>query len=83
MTSEPVLTLPKARGVRTPGDVRAEFDRLGLSIEEWAEANGVNRHTVDDLLRGKTTGRRGESHKAAVLLGMKKGVIRDTKAARR
>ena len=36
---------------------------------------------VYDLLNGRTNGARGESHRAAVLLGLKEGVIEERAAS--
>lgn len=51
-----------------------ELDRRGETICAWADRFGIKRHVVFDLLRGRGKGRRGESHRAAVLMGMKKGI---------
>jgi gp16 family phage-associated protein len=62
--------------LRSKEEVRAEFERRGLSIRSWARANGIDAATVYNLLSGrKAVGRRGEAHKAAVLLGLKDGVV--------
>jgi gp16 family phage-associated protein len=47
-----------------------------MSISEFARANGLTRMAVADILRGKTIGRWGAAHNAAVLLGLKRGVVR-------
>lgn len=52
---------------------RAELSRKGVTIREWADANGVKRATAYNLLCGRLTGNRGEAHRAAVLLGVKLG----------
>lgn len=57
--------------VRTPEEVYAEFVANGINISEWSKEHGFSRYTVHDLLRGKRIGRRGESHKVAVALGLK------------
>lgn len=64
---------PKA--LRTRDEVIEEFARKGISVRSWAIANGVNPAVVHALLKGRLTGRIGESHKAAVLLGIKHGEI--------
>ncbi|MBF5004709.1 DNA-binding protein [Diaphorobacter caeni] len=62
--------------IRTKEEARAEFERRGLSIRAWARMNGLDSATVYNLLSGrKVVGLRGESHKAAVLLGLKEGVV--------
>jgi gp16 family phage-associated protein len=58
--------------VRTAKEARSWFDENGISIAEWCRKNGVERHTVIDLLHERLKGRRGKAHKAAVALGMKR-----------
>jgi gp16 family phage-associated protein len=69
--------MPKAtsRRIRTPQEVRAEFERKGLSIAKWSIRNGFNPNLVSDLLNGRKKGLRGDAHRAAVALGLKDGVI--------
>ncbi len=43
----------------------------GVTVSQFARANGLNRNAVQDLLRGRTQGNFGEAHSAAVALGMK------------
>ena len=59
----------------TPEQARADLDRRGISIAEFSRKHGLNKHLVSDLLNGRIKGRRGEAHRAAVLLGIKDGVI--------
>ena len=66
-----------SRTVRTPQQVRDEFDRKGVSIARWALNNGFNPNAVSDLLNGRKKGVRGEAHKIAVKLGLKAGEIVD------
>ena len=54
------------------------LDRLtreGLSIAEWAKRNKIGAGSVYAVLSGRSSGRFGVAHKAAVLLGMKAGTI--------
>lgn len=53
--------------------LKAELDRRGESIASWAMANGLNPLVVYGVLSGKRNPSRGQSHKAAVLVGMKQG----------
>lgn len=55
----------------TPKQSRAWFDAHGIAIKDWCETHGLDRYIVTDLLRGRLKGLRGESHRAAVLLGLK------------
>jgi len=71
------MTMPASRNVRTPQEVRQEFERKGLSIAKWASANGFNPNLVSDLLAGRKKGIRGQAHKIAVALRLKRGEIVD------
>jgi gp16 family phage-associated protein len=63
--------------VRTPAEVRAELDRRGKTIRQFAREIGVSDRIVYGVLRGRFKGRRGKSHRAAVLLGLKVGVVEE------
>lgn len=63
--------------IKTPEEVRAEFDRLGVSIAAWARKHGFKRGLVYEVLAKRRKCKRGNSHKIAVLLGLKDGVITD------
>lgn len=65
----------------TPEQARAQLDRAGISIVEFCRTHSLNKNLVSDLLNGRKKGRRGESHRAAVLLGIKQGEIPATTAA--
>lgn len=62
---------------RTPQDVRREFEHKGISIAAWAAANGFSSNLVGEVLAGRKKGIRGQSHKIAVMLGLKSGEIVD------
>ena len=47
----------------------------GLSVPEWAKANGFNPATVKAVLYGHSKGLRGEAHRVAVALGVKSGLV--------
>jgi gp16 family phage-associated protein len=51
--------------------VKARFEAEGLSISEWARANGFSVVMVYRVLSGESKGIRGEAHKIAVALGLK------------
>jgi gp16 family phage-associated protein len=59
----------------TPEQARAALDREGQSIAAFARIHGLNKNLVSDLLNGRKKGKRGQAHKAAVLLGIKEGVV--------
>ncbi len=67
--------------VKTPADIRAELDAQGMTITEWARQHGLKEQTVKDLLLGRIKGRYGEAHRAAVMLGLKRGVVPPAQAA--
>jgi gp16 family phage-associated protein len=75
-----IQRLPKKAQVRnvnvkTAKEVRADLVRRGKSVRQVAKEIGVSERIIFDLLRGRIKGRRGQAHRAAVLLGMKDGVI--------
>lgn len=61
--------------LRTVAEVRADFSRRGLTIREWSRRNGISDQIVREVLRGRFQGKYGAAHKAAVLLGLKEGVV--------
>jgi gp16 family phage-associated protein len=67
----------KTQFKRTPQEARAELDSKGLSISRWATQNGVSGNLATAVLRGELKCVRGESHKIAVLLGIKDGKVVD------
>jgi len=69
--------MSKPRTLKTPDQARADFERRGLSIAAWARAHKVGRSLVYEILAGRKKCLRGDSHKVAVLLGMKAGEIVD------
>ncbi|MCC5882499.1 MAG: DNA-binding protein [Halomonas sp.] len=61
----------------TREQAREALDKRGITIAEFCRAHDLNANLVSDLLAGRKKGRRGEAHRAAVLLGIKDGVIDD------
>lgn len=61
--------------LKTREEVLADFARKGISIRGWAKKHNVAHTAVAGVLNGRFSGRIGESHKAAVLLGIKEGEI--------
>jgi len=61
--------------MKTPEEVRAEFTRKGIPIARWARENQIPRNVAYAVLSGRCPGAYGAAHKAAVLLGLKKGEI--------
>jgi len=60
---------------RSADDVRAEFQQKGLSISGWATAHGFSTNLVFEVLAGRKKCIRGQSHRIAVMLGLKDGEI--------
>lgn len=67
------------QSLKTREQVLADFKNAGITLSEWSRANGFHRMTVVDLLRGTRQGLRGETHRCAVALGLKEGVVMDVK----
>jgi len=61
--------------IRTAEDVLEEFRLRGISVAEWARHNGFNPTLVYQVLRARHVPTRGQSHRIAVALGMKKGLM--------
>jgi len=58
-------------------NVRSIFVESGISIAEWARAEGFSTALVYQVIEGKRQCVRGQSHRIAVALGLKEGVICD------
>jgi gp16 family phage-associated protein len=69
------ITRSMSRLTKTLDEVRADLDRRGKSVRDWAREHGVSDRIVYELLRGRLKGRRGQTHKVAVLLGLKDGIV--------
>lgn len=52
--------------------VKTRFEAEGISIAEWSRARGFNPKLVYRLLNGTVKGSRGQAHKIACELGLKK-----------
>jgi len=61
--------------VRTIEEARLDLERRGKSIRQFAREIGVSERIVYGLLQGRFIGRRGQAHRAAVLLGIKDGML--------
>jgi gp16 family phage-associated protein len=59
----------------TPEQARAALDRKGISLAEFSRQHELNSDLVSDLLNGRKKGRRGQAHRAVVLLGIKEGSV--------
>ena len=56
-------------------EAKASIRHRGLTIREWAENHKLNPKTVFEVLSGRQKGHWGEAHRAAVILGIKDGII--------
>ncbi|MFD1296474.1 DNA-binding protein [Lysobacter gummosus] len=61
--------------IRTPEQAKAVLLRQGISMAQFARDNGLTTAAVYHALYGTTKGNRGESHRAAVALGLKRGAV--------
>jgi gp16 family phage-associated protein len=73
--------MKQRKQVKKPEEVRAEFGRNGISIAAWSRQHKVNKQLVYEILSGRRRCVRGQSHRVAVLLGLKDGVIADSPTA--
>lgn len=65
-------TSPK---LRTTEEVKADLRRRGRSVPQVAAEIRVSPRIVYALLAGRHKGLRGQAHRAAVMLGLKDGVV--------
>ena len=54
---------------------REALEKRGQTAKNFADLHNLNPSTVYAVLSGQSLCRRGEAHRAAVLLGIKDGVI--------
>ena len=66
--------MPKTR-LKTRKQARRELVRQGLSITQWAKEHGVSPDMVRHVLTNNFPCNFGQSHKIAVLLGIKDGEV--------
>lgn len=60
-----ILTEKKLRAAQE------RFEREGVSVSDWAKAQGFPLGSVYAVLNGRSRARRGQSHQIAVALGLK------------
>ncbi|MCP5254038.1 MAG: helix-turn-helix domain-containing protein [Zoogloeaceae bacterium] len=61
--------------LKTRGEIIEDCRRKGISIAALARTIGIDRMTVYRVLHDERANSYGKAHKAAVLLGIKDGVI--------
>ena len=69
------MSMIEQKPLKAREEVAADFAHKGISISSWAKAHKITPQVVHGLLNGTLSGRIGQSHKAAVLLGLKHGEI--------
>lgn len=52
--------------------VQRAFAETGISVSAWADANGFSRTLTYQVLHGRIVGKRGESFRIAVALGLRR-----------
>ena len=57
---------------RTLAEVQEWFFNEGMAVTTWSREHGFRPEVVYALLSGRTKGRRGDAHRAALALGLKK-----------
>ena len=61
--------------IKSPEEVKQSFVENGQSISGWAKTHGFSRNLVYSVINSGRPCKIGNSHKIAVLLGMKNGVV--------
>lgn len=61
--------------MKTIGQVREDMNKRGETVVGWARKHGFKPDNVRAVIYGHGKGKWGESHKIAVLLGIKDGEI--------
>ena len=73
-TSTPKLKAIETPKLKTIEEARKGLEERGESVAEFARRKGLKSRSVYGVLYGEKKGRRGDSHRAAVALGIKAGV---------
>lgn len=63
----------QSTSMRSAEEARREFAACGVSIAAWARAHGYSPQLVYQVLSGRKACLRGQCHRIAVDLGMKRG----------
>jgi len=61
--------------MKTIQQAREDMERRGETLAGWARKHGFNPENVRAVVYGNSKGKWGESHKIAVMLGIKDGII--------
>jgi len=57
--------------LKTPQQVKLDFEARGETLRSWAEKRGYKPRLVYAVVQGKCLGKRGKAHHIAVELGLK------------
>ena len=60
--------------IQNPSAIRSLIEESGVSVAEWARANGFSSGLVYAVLEGRRKCLRGQSFRIAVALGLREGV---------
>lgn len=63
--------MQKTEQVKTPDQVKADFQAKGITISQWARDHGYKPREVSLVLNGQVKGNYGKGHDIAVALGLK------------
>jgi len=72
MSEGRVLPLDEDERAARVAAVRDRFEASGTVVAEWARERGFNVNLVHQVLAGRGKWKRGETHRIAVALGLKK-----------
>lgn len=64
------------KALKQIAQVREELSTSGETVADWAMRHRLKVSAVYHLLNGNTKGVRGDSYRAAVLLGLKRGTVK-------
>lgn len=59
--------------MQTSKEIRRKFRSLGITVSQWAKQNGFSPVLVYQVMSGSRKAYRGQSHRIAVILGLKEG----------
>ena len=65
----------EGNSLRSLEELEEEFARRGISKADWAREHGLRPGVLYEIFSRRSSSKRGEAHRAAVLLGLKEGVI--------
>lgn len=63
--------------LRTLEEIEREFEHKGICKADWAREHGLRPGVVYEIFARRAACKRGEAHRAAVLLGLKEGIIEE------